>query len=143
MTVLRRAGARWRILVHEYTGRQKDGTCYGTAYEVTSNPRAPQEHEDLAARMDELAPDQPPFPRMQSTVLEGTEFDELVIGSWIHLEQMDTGCWWMNVGGVTVNVQADRDGRPKAVDVAGPDDYDGRVPGCRYSVTWSGPENVA
>lgn len=30
---------------------------------------------------------------------EGVEFDELVIDSWFHLEQMDTFCWWLGVGG--------------------------------------------
>lgn len=54
---------------------------------------------------------------------------------------MDAGQWWIAIGGVTVNVTADRDGRPRKVDVFGPDDYDGRREGCRYSLTWSGPEN--
>lgn len=26
------------------------------------------------------------------------EFDELVVGKWFHLEQMDTNQWWMRVG---------------------------------------------
>lgn len=47
----------------------------------------------------------------------------------------------MTIGGVTVNVTADRDGRPRQVDVYGPGDYDGRREGCQYSVTWSGGEN--
>ena len=74
------------------------------------------------------------------TVLEGTEFDEMVIGRWIHLEQQDAGEWWMSIGGVVVNVTADRDGRPRRVDVYGPGDYDGPAEGCAYSVTWSAGE---
>jgi hypothetical protein len=85
-----------------------------------------------------MRPDLPPPPDLTSyVVLEGTEFDELVVGRWIHLEQMDTGRWWMNVGGVTVNITADRDGRPKVVDVYGPGDYGEAVEGCRYSLAWS------
>lgn len=44
----------------------------------------------------------------------------------------------MNVGGVTINVTADRDGRPKVVDVYGPGDYGEAVAGCRYELTWTG-----
>ena len=106
----RRAGSRWRILVHEISGERR-------AHDVTSDPRSP----DLTSHV----------------VLEGTEFDELVIGRWIHLEQMDTGRWWCNFGGVTINITADRDGRPKVVDVSGPGDYGEAVEGCRYSLTWS------
>ena len=36
---------------------------------------------------------------------------------WLHLEQMDEGCWWLDVGGVVVNVQADPDGTPRRVSV--------------------------
>jgi len=43
------------------------------------------------------------------------ELNELVVGSWLHVEQMDTGSWWMDVGGLTVNVRADRHGRPLRV----------------------------
>jgi hypothetical protein len=70
--------------------------------------------------------------------IPGAEFDELVVGRWIHIEQMDTGFWWMNIGGVTVHVKADRDGRPTHVMVHGPGDYAGPVEGCTYEVVWSG-----
>jgi hypothetical protein len=53
----------------------------------------------------------------RTTVLDHTEFDELVVGQWIHVEAMDTGTWWMNVGGVTLWVKADRDGKPLSVAV--------------------------
>lgn len=119
----RRAGSPWRILVHEWLGaKATDGIRYGTAYHAGNDPSALPGGTDC-------------------TVLEGTEFDELVIGSWIHLEQVDAGKWWVTIGGVTVNVTADRDGRPRLVDVYGPGDYDDRREGCRYSVTWSGDEN--
>mgnify|MGYP003578201277 CR=1 FL=1 len=65
-----------------------------------------------------------------------TEFDELCVGRWLHVEQMDSGRWWMNVGGVTLWVEADRDGRPKLVPVFGPKDYDQPAEGCKYELTW-------
>jgi hypothetical protein len=68
---------------------------------------------------------------------ESAEFDELVVGRWIHLEQMDTGTWWANIGGVTLWIRADRDGRPTSVSVYGPGDYGDPVAGCRYDCTWS------
>jgi hypothetical protein len=40
------------------------------------------------------------------------EFDELVIDHWFHLEQMDTRCWWMGVGGWHINVHIDAAGKP-------------------------------
>ena len=127
----RRAGSRWRILVHEISGERR-------AHDVTSDPRSPARHAETLKRLAAMRPDLPPPPDLTShVVLEGTEFDELVIGRWIHLEQMDTGRWWCNFGGVTINITADRDGRPKVVDVSGPGDYGEAVEGCRYSLTWS------
>lgn len=68
----------------------------------------------------------------------GSEFDELVISRWFHLEQMDASTWWMNVGGVTVWVRADgRNGRPSSVAVYGPNDYDLPVAGCDYKCVWT------
>lgn len=71
-----------------------------------------------------------------------TEFDELVVGKFCHIEQMDTGKWWCNFGGVTLWVRAGRDGRPVSVDVYGPNDYDEPVDGCAYTVTWTEEENA-
>lgn len=68
--------------------------------------------------------------------IPGTEFDELVVGAWLHVEQMGSGSWWMAVGGVTVHVRADRDGRPKHVMVHGPGDYDDPAEGCSYKLVW-------
>lgn len=112
---LRRAGGRWRLLVHEWVG----GTPkYGTAHHVQPNPGQDDEGS-------------------QTHVLPGTEFDELVVGSWLHAEQMDTGLWWVYLGGVTVFVDVDRDGRPRRVNVYGPGDYDDTVEGCTYESVWS------
>ena len=49
------------------------------------------------------------------TLLPGTEMDEVVIGRFFHLEQMGEGSWWIDIGGLVVNVQADRDGKPRKV----------------------------
>jgi hypothetical protein len=65
------------------------------------------------------------------------EFDELVVGKWLHVEQMDSGRWWMNVGGVTIWLHADRDGRPTHVTVYGPLDYAHPEPGCKYECAWT------
>lgn len=123
---LRRPGSPWRLLVHEWAGRipgsgMREG-MHGTAHQVTSDPR-----------FGGAVPDSE---HSRTHVLPNTEFDELVVGSWLHAEQMDTGTWWVNLGGVTVHVTADRDGRPKHVWVAGPDDYDDPVDGCTYRLTW-------
>lgn len=64
----------------------------------------------------------------------GSEFDELVVGKWLHIEQMDSGTWWMDVGGVTLWVRADRDGRPRRVAVYAPGNYADAVEGCDYEV---------
>lgn len=107
---LRAAGARWRLLVHERGGRShtvEPNSCEGGQWRV---------HHHLP---------------------ENTEFDELVVGRWLHIEQMDTGTWWANVGGVTLWIKADRDGRPLSVSVYGPGDYGDPVDGCRYECTWS------
>jgi hypothetical protein len=73
--------------------------------------------------------------------LSGTEFDELVVGSWLHIEQMNAATWWMNVGGVTIHVTADVDGRPKTVVVHGPGDYAEAVPGVEYELNWNEARN--
>jgi hypothetical protein len=117
VAILRRPGARWRILVHR-PGRN------GHSWHVGSDPR----DADADAGKSE---------HLTATTLEGTEFDELVIGQFLHLEQMDTSTWWLSIGGVTVNIRADRDGRPKHVGVSGPGDYDNPVEGCTYSLDWS------
>lgn len=124
MTALRRPGRRWRLLVHHWAGRpagQREGG-YDISHHVSPDPAFGGRYPDT--------------PTSRTTVLPGCEFDELVVGSWLHVEQMDGGTWWMNIGGVTVHVTADRDGRPRHVWVAGPDDYDAPVDGCTYRLTW-------
>lgn len=39
-------------------------------------------------------------------ISDGGELDEVVIGSWFHLEKMDDNRWWMRIGkdGVEVNI---------------------------------------
>lgn len=122
---LRRPGSPWRLLVHEWAGRaprQREGT-YGTSHHVTNQA-------GFGGRV-------PDSDHSRTHEFPGTEFDELVVGQGlIHIEQMDTHVWWLNVGGVTVHVTADRDGRPRHVWVAGPGDYDERRPGCTYRLTW-------
>lgn len=109
----RLAGARWRLTVDdvETTGPIR----YGTSHDIQSYPNPG---------------DRMPNPRHETlTVLPNTEFDELVVGSWLHVEQMDRGLWWVNVGGVTMTVKADRDGKPKRITVDGPELA---VDGCEY-----------
>jgi hypothetical protein len=91
----RMAGGKWRLGASKLTAKGTffPGHMYGEAIAVHSEDYGPN------------------------------EFDELVVGKWIHLEQMDSGSWWMNVGGVTVWIRADRDGNPKRVTVYGPGDY--------------------
>ena len=115
---LRRAGARWRLLVHEPKGR---------SFDVTSDETAPARHAALCAQLGKAAQQQ------DVTVLPNTEFDELVVGlGAIHIEQMDTGYWWMSIGGVHLNIRIDRDGRPISVQSEGPIDPQ---PGCTYDLT--------
>lgn len=123
MGSLRRPGGRWRLLVHEWLGVQPGTTIrYGTSHHVSSAPGENGEHS-------------------VHHHLPGTEFDELVVGSAIHIEQMGASVYWMNVGGVTLFVTVDRDGRPKQVTIYGPDDYAGAEDGCAYKLTWSGGES--
>ena len=109
---LRRAGARWRLLVHEPGG---------VSHHVAHDPAFGGFVFDAES--------------LKNHELPGTEFDELVVGRWLHIEQQDTGTWWMNIGGVTVWVRADREGRPRSVDVYGPGDYADPEPGVVYGGT--------
>lgn len=110
---LRRAGAKWRLLVHRNIGQ---GPKSDLAYHVQSDAipgRDDSEHS-------------------KAVVLPHTEFDELVVGSWIHIEQMNTGTWWMNVAGVVIWVTVDRDGRPVRLSGYTPGVDSDPVLGCRY-----------
>ncbi len=116
---LRRAGAVWRLLVHRHS---TDGPQSDMAHHVQSDRVKDRAYTEFS----------------QTTVLPRTELDELVVGRWLHLEQMDTGFWWMAIGGVVVHVWADRDGRPTTVTVHGPGAWDDPVEGCSYELDWPG-----
>lgn len=115
---LRRAGAVWRVLVHHHP---------------TGGPKSDMAHTVQSDRV--TGRDDGKYSR--TTVLDRTELDEVVVGSWLHLESLGTGLWWMAIGGVVVHVQADRDGRPHRVTVHGPGDWNDPVEGCEYDLTWS------
>lgn len=108
-----RSGMRWRVLVHEYAGRG----WYGIAHDIRSD--AIPHHRAETSGWE------------RRHVIPNTDFDELVVGSWLHVEEMGAGEWWMNVAGVVINVTVDREGRPKAVLVeVEPEDgvlYEGEV----------------
>ena len=139
MSRLRRPGSPWRLLAHQWLGsNSKTGFRYGRSFDVSNDSGAPGRRAETLRRLSEMKPGMEPLTDDTSyTVCEGTEFDELVVGRWIHIEQMDSTVWWLNIGGITVNVTVDRDGRPKVVDVYGPGDYGEPVPGCKYMLTWS------
>lgn len=112
---LRRSGSPWVLRAHTWTdGRQAPTHTIG-------NQTVPADGEHHRGHL-----------------LPAAEFDELVVGRWLHVEQMDNHTWWMNIGGVTVHVTADRDGRPTKVRVDGPEDYDTPREGCEYSLNWTG-----
>jgi hypothetical protein len=120
---LRRAGARWRLLVHRIVA----GGMSDHAYHIQSEP-------DRKPNLSQWSSTQ---------VVAGTEFDELVVGEWLHIEQMDIGIWWMNIAGVTVHVTVSRDGRPRVVTVHGPLDYEGETrPGVTYECQWTDPAAI-
>ena len=52
----------------------------------------------------------PPI-RLDSASYDGpTEFDELVVGDWLHLEQMHHRDWWCHFGPVSLNIKVRTDG---------------------------------
>jgi hypothetical protein len=125
---LRRAGSPWRILVHTYDGNGR----YEDAWHVANDRRfGGGDGQDTTVEVADRVY------HSRHTELPDTEFDELVVGGWCHIEQMDTGRWWMNIAGVTLHVTADRDGRPTAVTVHGPDDFADAEPNCSYDLYWS------
>ncbi len=116
--VARTGGTRWRLLVHERL-RLNGRTAYGTAHSIASTA-------DLAGQEG---------PHRNPLVFPSTEFDELVVDHWLHVEQMSATLWAMDIGGVMVSVTVSRDGRPQRILVEGPE---GDVPGCAYRCEWSG-----
>jgi hypothetical protein len=128
----RSAGTYWRVLVHDYNGR---GEMYGKAHHVSSDPegRLPASvgSEEYRAKADALRAE-----HSTETVFPGSEFDELVVGHWCHIEGMAHNTWWMNIGGVVLWVKADSRGRPQSVSVYGPGIEGDLVPGCTYDLDW-------
>jgi hypothetical protein len=123
----RRAGAPWRILVHSIEPDDRSGD----SWHVASDRRfGGGNGEDSTTEYDGRVY------HSRHVEIPGTDFDELVIGRWAHLEQMDTGTWWLAVGGVVLFVTADPDGNPKSVSVYGPGCYDEPVRGVDYHLTW-------
>lgn len=84
---------------------------------------------------------------IRSSDIDASVFDEVVVDRWLHVEQQNASQWWLNIAGVTVHVDVDRDGRPTRLTVHGPGDYDDPVPGCDYALCWSAdspdPEDAA
>jgi len=129
MTRYRRAGAPWRILAHS----MEPGGGSGDSWNVASDNRfGGGDGQDTTVELDGRTYHQ------RHIELAGTDLDEVVVSKWLHLEQMDTGVYWINLAGVTITVRADRDGRPKHVYVVGPGDDDDPTPGCEYELTWNG-----
>ena len=129
MTDYRRAGSRWRLLVH----RMRPDGDNGASIHAQSHPSTPLRlHPDAAPLETSLADIHAQF--AAELDLPGTEFDELAVGSWLHVEQLDTGHYWMSVGGVVLHVTADPDGRPTLVTVHTAGEYEQRIPGCEYQV---------
>ena len=112
----RTAGSRWRVLVHDAKGRTLTHARHFSSFHMASADR----ESDYATYQE--------FP--------DTEFDEVVIGRWCHIEAMDHDTWWMNIAGVTIWVTADRDGKPKQASVYMPGTYDIPVEGCKYDLDY-------
>jgi len=102
MAAPRYAGGRWRILVHERIPGQK---MSGMSHSIGSTAK-------LAGVADEWRKPQ---------VLANTEFDELVVSPWLHVEQTTSTSWWMNVAGIDINVTVDRYGKPRVVHIGDAD----------------------
>lgn len=125
MTPRRNAGLSWRLLVHAAPTVGGDG-MNGTAHHIESSKM----HQQIVRRFrrHKCGPDA----WQTHQVIPDAEFDELVVDRWLHIEQMDTNYWWMNIGGVTLHVTADRQGRPIRVSVDMPGQYDHPADGCTY-----------
>ena len=88
-------GESWRILAHEVL----PGYRYGSReLDIRSKayPVSPSAREDNAQRLD------------HRTVL-----DEVVIGDWLHMEQMGDRGWWLQIGDAYVYVHLPARGLPE------------------------------
>ncbi len=103
-------GARWRLQawLHETSAR-------GT---VRESVRPPLTCKSDGERIEMCAPQRIPYDHINQPVadLSGTViFDELVVGNWLHVEQMSERQWWMAVGGLRLAVTIGRDGKARVV----------------------------
>lgn len=108
-----RRAYRWRILCHSPS---RSGGTWSAGNHRT-------ETENLTGE---------PRPHHTSAEPDQTEFDELVVGHWLHIEEQDDCMWWMDVGGVVLWITVKGDGQPRSVTVYAPGDYNMPVEGCEY-----------
>lgn len=52
-----------------------------------------------------------------NSVTSPIEFDEVVVGRWLHVERMSANHWWMQVGDARIEVTVGRDGRASQVSI--------------------------
>lgn len=109
----KRPGATWRLLVHEMIGKQSSGTSYDIFSHQEDADHALATQRKLEASAEAQGRTYPDYSVRQ--VLPDTEFDELVVGRWLHVEQMSDTDYWMDIGGLVVNVTCRPDGTPKVV----------------------------
>ncbi|MFP2899320.1 hypothetical protein [Corallococcus sp. 4LFB] len=67
------------------------------------------------ARVDEYVEGSEPDRVYLTEVAQGA-LKELVVGDWLHVEQVEDEVWWMRVGDMRVTVKTPRNGLPE-VDV--------------------------
>lgn len=131
MSDYKRSGGRWwRLKVHG--ARRKGEEMYGRCTNVASH-RSPlaAEVEAMRQRIEDGLPDEL---KTVDIDLPNTDFDELVVGHWCHIEQMSVNTWWMDLGGIVLFVTTDKDGHPKRVSVYGPGQHALPVEGCTYTL---------
>jgi hypothetical protein len=59
------------------------------------------------------------------------DFDELVVGDWLHVEMMSEGVWWMRVGNAVLWVSNTKDGPSVRLTEGTASEVDGRITGGR------------
>lgn len=87
---------RWSIQVDEYPA--KGEKMYGPRTIVRSEPYP------NGTVINDLV-----------TVVPNTEVDEIFIDGWLHVELMGGRDYWLNVGGIDINVRVGKDGRAERI----------------------------